>query len=196
MHNVLLRKIHGIGKPTFFQIKCLLKKNVPCLSVSPACMCANTCICVRKGKDVRADDLPNGWSDLHVFRMLLHCHFLNSSYPLCSSLSLPFSDSKLNIFSFFFFLSCLTQSTQIPLFPLSPLAIAPDFSQNLLKAQTLARQGGDILIECKPRMSPRGVISWRKGKEALRESHRYQVSLYRAANSLCVGPQLFSLSAE
>uniref|UniRef100_A0A4W6C832 Contactin 3a, tandem duplicate 1 n=1 Tax=Lates calcarifer TaxID=8187 RepID=A0A4W6C832_LATCA len=55
------------------------------------------------------------------------------------------------------------------------VAIAPDFSQNLLKAQTLARQGGDILIECKPRMSPRGVISWRKGKEALRESHRVTV---------------------
>ncbi|KAG7521017.1 contactin-4-like isoform X1 [Solea senegalensis] len=55
------------------------------------------------------------------------------------------------------------------------IAIAPDFSQNSLKAQTLARQGGDILIECKPRMSPRGVISWRKGKEALRESHRVSV---------------------
>ncbi|KAM4563250.1 contactin-4 isoform 1-T2 [Odontesthes bonariensis] len=55
------------------------------------------------------------------------------------------------------------------------IAIAPDFSQNLLKAQTLARQGGDILIECKPRMSPRGVIAWRKGKEALRESHRVMV---------------------
>uniref|UniRef100_A0A1A8P263 Contactin-3 n=1 Tax=Nothobranchius pienaari TaxID=704102 RepID=A0A1A8P263_9TELE len=55
------------------------------------------------------------------------------------------------------------------------IAIAPDFSQNLLKVQTLARQGGDVLIECKPRMSPRGVISWRKGKEALRESHRVMV---------------------
>ncbi|KAK2851254.1 hypothetical protein Q5P01_007530 [Channa striata] len=55
------------------------------------------------------------------------------------------------------------------------VAIAPDFSQNLLKAQTLARQGGDVLIECKPRMSPRGVISWRKGKEALRETHRVTV---------------------
>ncbi|KAM9344068.1 contactin-4 isoform 2-T2 [Pholidichthys leucotaenia] len=55
------------------------------------------------------------------------------------------------------------------------IAIAPDFSQNLLKAQTLARQGGDILIECKPKMSPWGVISWRKGKEALRESHRVAV---------------------
>ncbi|XP_076019518.1 contactin-4 [Genypterus blacodes] len=55
------------------------------------------------------------------------------------------------------------------------IAIPPDFSQNLLKAQTLARQGGDVLIECKPRMSPRGMISWRKGKEALRESHRVAV---------------------
>uniref|UniRef100_A0AAQ4Q382 Contactin 3a, tandem duplicate 1 n=1 Tax=Gasterosteus aculeatus aculeatus TaxID=481459 RepID=A0AAQ4Q382_GASAC len=55
------------------------------------------------------------------------------------------------------------------------IAIAPDFSRNLLKAQTLARQGGDVLIECKPRMSPRGVISWRKGKESLRESHRVTV---------------------
>lgn len=60
----------------------------------------------------------------------------------------------------------------ITLFPPLP-AIAPDFSQNLVKTQTLARQGGDVLIECKPRMSPRGVISWRKGKEALRESYRY-----------------------
>ncbi|XP_016386709.1 contactin-3-like [Sinocyclocheilus rhinocerous] len=48
-------------------------------------------------------------------------------------------------------------------------AVAPDFSNNVLKAQTLARQGGDVLIECRPRMSPRGMISWRKGKEALRE---------------------------
>uniref|UniRef100_A0A7N6B680 Contactin 3a, tandem duplicate 1 n=1 Tax=Anabas testudineus TaxID=64144 RepID=A0A7N6B680_ANATE len=55
------------------------------------------------------------------------------------------------------------------------IAIAPDFSQNLLKAQTLARQSGDVLIECKPRMSPWGVISWRKGKEALRENHRVAV---------------------
>uniref|UniRef100_A0A672Q641 Contactin-4-like n=1 Tax=Sinocyclocheilus grahami TaxID=75366 RepID=A0A672Q641_SINGR len=54
-------------------------------------------------------------------------------------------------------------------------AVAPDFSNNVLKAQTLARQGGDVLIECRPRMSPRGMISWRKGKEALRESHRVSV---------------------
>uniref|UniRef100_A0A8C7E110 Contactin 3a, tandem duplicate 1 n=1 Tax=Oncorhynchus kisutch TaxID=8019 RepID=A0A8C7E110_ONCKI len=40
---------------------------------------------------------------------------------------------------------------------------------------TLARQGGDVLIECRPKMSPHGMISWRKGKEALRESHRVSV---------------------
>ncbi|KAG1962074.1 contactin-4 isoform X1 [Pimephales promelas] len=58
---------------------------------------------------------------------------------------------------------------------LRAIAVAPDFSNSVLKAQTLARQGGDVLIECKPRMSPRGMISWRKGKEALRESHRVSV---------------------
>ncbi|XP_030220494.1 contactin-4 [Gadus morhua] len=55
------------------------------------------------------------------------------------------------------------------------IATAPDFSQNMLKAQTLARLGGDVLIECRPKMSPRGMISWRKGKEALRENHRISV---------------------
>lgn len=74
----------------------------------------------------------------------------------------------------------------ITVFPPLP-AIAPDFSQNLVKTQTLARQGGDVLIECKPRMSPRGVISWRKGKEALRESYRYvcvRLLYLRRINSL------------
>ncbi|KAJ3586281.1 hypothetical protein NHX12_012681 [Muraenolepis orangiensis] len=55
------------------------------------------------------------------------------------------------------------------------IATAPDFSQNQLKLQTLARLGGDVLMECRPKMSPRGMISWRKGKEALRENHRISV---------------------
>lgn len=69
---------------------------------------------------------------------------------------------------------------------LCPSAIAPDFSQNLLKAQTLTRQGGDVLIECKPRMSPRGIISWRKGKEALRENHRYTEQHARVCVCVCL----------
>ncbi|XP_041955190.1 contactin-4 [Alosa sapidissima] len=55
------------------------------------------------------------------------------------------------------------------------IAVAPDFSSSAVRSQTLARQGGDVLIECRPRMSPRGMISWRRGKEALRESHRVSV---------------------
>lgn len=106
---------------------------------------------------------------VHLYRMLLHSYFLNSSFALpCHC-----------------FFHCLLHNTYSTSFlPLFLSAIAPDFSQNLLKAQTLARQGGDVLIECKPRMSPRGVISWRKGKEALRESHRYGTSYCGAASTV------------
>ncbi|TNN78604.1 Contactin-3 [Liparis tanakae] len=52
------------------------------------------------------------------------------------------------------------------------IAVAPDFSHNQLRSQTLVKVGGDVLIECKPKMSPWGVISWRKGSETLRESNR------------------------
>ncbi|KAA0712788.1 Contactin-4 Brain-derived immunoglobulin superfamily protein 2 [Triplophysa tibetana] len=55
------------------------------------------------------------------------------------------------------------------------IAVAPDFSQNLLKSHTLVKEGGDVLIECKPKMSPRGAISWRKGNDALRESSRVAI---------------------
>lgn len=51
-------------------------------------------------------------------------------------------------------------------------AVAPDFSHNQLKSQTLVKVGGDVLIECKPKMSPWGVIFWRKGSEPLRENNR------------------------
>ncbi|KAF3689443.1 Contactin-4 Brain-derived immunoglobulin superfamily protein 2 [Channa argus] len=51
------------------------------------------------------------------------------------------------------------------------IAVAPDFSHNQLRSQTLVKVGGDVLIECKPKMSPWGVISWRKGSEPLRESN-------------------------
>ncbi|RXN09151.1 contactin-4-like isoform X1 [Labeo rohita] len=55
------------------------------------------------------------------------------------------------------------------------IAVAPDFSQNQLKGHTLVKEGGDVLIECKPKMSPRGTISWRKGNDALRESSRIAI---------------------
>uniref|UniRef100_A0A3B3WRY4 Contactin 4 n=1 Tax=Poecilia mexicana TaxID=48701 RepID=A0A3B3WRY4_9TELE len=55
------------------------------------------------------------------------------------------------------------------------IAVAPDFSHNQLKSQTLVKVGGDILIECKPKMSPWGVISWRKGSEPLEGSSRVSI---------------------
>uniref|UniRef100_A0A8C6P3X7 Contactin 4 n=1 Tax=Nothobranchius furzeri TaxID=105023 RepID=A0A8C6P3X7_NOTFU len=50
------------------------------------------------------------------------------------------------------------------------IAVAPDFSHNQVRSQTLVKVGGDVLIECKPKMSPWGVISWRKGSEPLLET--------------------------
>uniref|UniRef100_A0A4W6FMC9 Contactin 4 n=1 Tax=Lates calcarifer TaxID=8187 RepID=A0A4W6FMC9_LATCA len=58
---------------------------------------------------------------------------------------------------------------------LQVIAVAPDFSHNQLRSQTLVKVGGDVLIECRPKMSPWGVISWRKGSEPLRESSRVSI---------------------
>ncbi|XP_058844671.1 contactin-4-like isoform X1 [Acipenser ruthenus] len=58
---------------------------------------------------------------------------------------------------------------------LQVIAIPPDFIQNQLKKLTMVIEGGEVVIECKPRMSPKGVISWRKGNEALRENERITV---------------------
>uniref|UniRef100_A0A8C4HJP0 Contactin 4 n=1 Tax=Dicentrarchus labrax TaxID=13489 RepID=A0A8C4HJP0_DICLA len=55
------------------------------------------------------------------------------------------------------------------------IAVAPDFSHNQVRSQTLVKVGGDALIECKPKMSPWGVVSWRKGSEPLRESNRVSI---------------------
>uniref|UniRef100_A0A8C6P4T4 Contactin 4 n=1 Tax=Nothobranchius furzeri TaxID=105023 RepID=A0A8C6P4T4_NOTFU len=55
------------------------------------------------------------------------------------------------------------------------IAVAPDFSHNQVRSQTLVKVGGDVLIECKPKMSPWGVISWRKGSEPLLETSRVSI---------------------
>lgn len=51
--------------------------------------------------------------------------------------------------------------------------MAPDFGANLLKSHILVKEGGDVLIDCRPKMSPRGLITWKKGNDALRENSRY-----------------------
>lgn len=57
-------------------------------------------------------------------------------------------------------------------------AESPDFSSTLLKRVTLVKVGGDVVIECKPKASPRPVYTWRKGRELLRENERYDVEIF------------------
>ncbi|KFQ63651.1 Contactin-4, partial [Pelecanus crispus] len=52
------------------------------------------------------------------------------------------------------------------------IAIGPDFSKTLLKKLTLVKVGGEVIIECKPKASPRPTYSWKKGKDILRENER------------------------
>lgn len=70
------------------------------------------------------------------------------------------------------FTKMLSQTMPVICFSSLLSAVAPDFSHNQLKSQTLVKVGGDILIECKPKMSPWGVILWRKGSEPLQGSSR------------------------
>ncbi|KAF4792077.1 Contactin-4 [Turdus rufiventris] len=58
---------------------------------------------------------------------------------------------------------------------LSVIAIGPDFSKTLVKKLTLVKVGGEVIIECKPKASPRPTYSWKKGKDILRENERITV---------------------
>uniref|UniRef100_G3X2H5 Contactin 4 n=1 Tax=Sarcophilus harrisii TaxID=9305 RepID=G3X2H5_SARHA len=59
---------------------------------------------------------------------------------------------------------------------LSVIALGPDFSRTLLKRMTLVKVGGEVVIECKPKASPRPVYTWKKGKEIVRENERITFS--------------------
>ncbi|KFV71415.1 Contactin-6, partial [Dryobates pubescens] len=52
------------------------------------------------------------------------------------------------------------------------IAAAPDFSKNPVKKISVVQVGGEVTIGCKPSASPRAVINWRKGSEALRQNKR------------------------
>lgn len=47
-----------------------------------------------------------------------------------------------------------------------------------MKRVTLVKVGGEVVIECKPKASPRPVYTWRKGRELLRENERYDVEIF------------------
>ncbi|XP_074140168.1 contactin-6 [Sminthopsis crassicaudata] len=52
-------------------------------------------------------------------------------------------------------------------------ASAPDFSKNPMQKVSVVQVGGDVVIECKPKASPRAMISWEKGPEMIRQSKRF-----------------------
>ncbi|XP_023403767.1 contactin-4 isoform X5 [Loxodonta africana] len=55
-------------------------------------------------------------------------------------------------------------------------AVGPDFSRTLLKRVTLVKVGGEVIIECKPKASPKPVYTWKKGRDIVRENERIIVS--------------------
>ncbi|KAM8926614.1 contactin-4 isoform 3-T3 [Lycaon pictus] len=59
---------------------------------------------------------------------------------------------------------------------LSVIAVGPDFSRTLLKRVTLVKVGGEVVIECKPKASPKPVYTWKKGRDILRENERITIS--------------------
>ncbi|XP_027496536.1 contactin-6 isoform X2 [Corapipo altera] len=52
------------------------------------------------------------------------------------------------------------------------MAAAPDFSKNPVKKMSVVQVGGEVTISCKPRASPRAVVTWRKGSEVLHQNKR------------------------
>ncbi|XP_012587552.1 PREDICTED: contactin-4-like [Condylura cristata] len=68
------------------------------------------------------------------------------------------------------------KSAERPCILCSLAAAGPDFSRSLLRRVTLARVGGQAVIECKPDASPRPTFAWKKGRDLLRENERITVS--------------------
>lgn len=56
--------------------------------------------------------------------------------------------------------------------------MGPDFSRTLLKRVTLVKVGGEVVIECKPKASPKPVYSWKKGRDILKENERYALEIF------------------
>ncbi|KAL4824196.1 hypothetical protein H8958_016307 [Nasalis larvatus] len=60
---------------------------------------------------------------------------------------------------------------------LSVIAVGPDFSRTLLKRVTLVKVGGEVVIECKPKASPKPVYTWKKGRDILKENESDSTNL-------------------
>lgn len=57
-------------------------------------------------------------------------------------------------------------------------AVGPDFSRTLLKRVTLVKVGGEVVIECKPKASPKPIYTWKKGRDVLKENERYYLEIF------------------
>ncbi|PIO29768.1 hypothetical protein AB205_0145400 [Aquarana catesbeiana] len=55
------------------------------------------------------------------------------------------------------------------------IAVGPDFSGVFVRRVTLGKVGGFVLIECKPRASPKPAITWRRGRDLVRPNPRVSV---------------------
>lgn len=60
--------------------------------------------------------------------------------------------------------------------------MGPDFSRTLVKRVTLVKVGGEVVIECKPKASPKPVYTWKKGRDVLRENERYYLEIFLIFN--------------
>uniref|UniRef100_A0A8C7NI84 Contactin 4 n=1 Tax=Oncorhynchus mykiss TaxID=8022 RepID=A0A8C7NI84_ONCMY len=69
---------------------------------------------------------------------------------------------------------------------LKVIAVAPDFSQSQLRSHTMVKEGGDVLMECRPKMSPWGGISWRKGTNNLSLSLVISISSLGSLHNIMV----------
>ncbi|XP_006907562.1 contactin-5 [Pteropus alecto] len=55
------------------------------------------------------------------------------------------------------------------------LASAPTFALNQLKKIIIVTKGQEVVMDCKPRGSPKPTISWKKGDKAIRENKRIAI---------------------
>ncbi|XP_073501159.1 contactin-4-like isoform X1 [Phyllobates terribilis] len=55
------------------------------------------------------------------------------------------------------------------------IAVGPDFSSAFVRRVTLGKVGGFVLIECKPKASPKPTINWKKGRDLVRPNARIAI---------------------
>uniref|UniRef100_A0A8C0HRZ8 Contactin 4 n=1 Tax=Buteo japonicus TaxID=224669 RepID=A0A8C0HRZ8_9AVES len=68
---------------------------------------------------------------------------------------------------------CVAENRHGIIFASAELSVIGKFT--FLNTLTLVKVGGEVIIECKPKASPRPTYSWKKGKDILKENERITV---------------------